>query len=1248
MSNTGRGSPVDLETPPRDEQASQIRDLDRLATFDSDFCLIERSWWDLWCSYSGFRPENQEPPAADDVVRPGPIDNSGLIDELAPPGALTKLRSGLKEGEHFKSVYSSTWSRLERWYGGGPEIRRPLTKDNASGASTLHIYPWKVKVHAKAEKLTLSASNKIVEVWPEETVETLKARALELWSVAKKEDVLWLGPSQSPFKDLESDGGLASTVAAAGISAVGEAVVLVYKAHSEELSKAQIAKADEDVPGPMHGPEPAPPATDLEVERSSQSALGSGPMSRFGQSPLAMVRSFPKEDAAILSPGAPRGMAGLRNLGNTCFMASSLQCLMHTVPLMRFFQSGSYTRDLNVSNPLGLHGELAEAFAALVGKLWQGGVSSVSPVAFRAKLTKFAPQFQGYAQQDGQELLAFLLDGLHEDLNRILDKPYVEDAESPGRSDEQMADEAWTNYRRRNDSVIVDHLQGLYKSTLVCPDCHNRSVKFDPFTYLTLQLPSSKSRQLTICLLAMDGSRPPTNYSIAIPNAGNCAHVYRALASVAGITAAKPEEVLLLAEVHNGAICEQFRDLKASAPEVVTPMGLQQQAQLLAYLYPDPESGPLASDRREVHVLHRDRPQQSVYRFSMRNLFAVPLVLFVPESDIGVKALNNSSAFSSSYLFAVRKDSGLARLARAALRPFQRPEYQETTSISAALDTAVGAEEGEAPSVKEAGGDRWDPWNRAAAAEADGGIGADEGMPPAQSPPGRFDAAWDSLGGPSSKPLRQRLLDDTMRDVDGSSTDDLPALVPGSHASMGMEGDRQPGTRASSTQGTGRASDASSIAPMDSCNNSPVVSPPGSPGAPMEDLPDAVPDPLGGPPGLEPGLGPPTAEAMASMKDGRSHGDEGPSSQGAGAVQEAHAASRGTGPAAAMQRPELLPAFDMFASQTAQPQSPEARAEPSSAAPAEAPPQRTRFTYDNVTFTSDPLAAQSPAEQPQQGSQGPKRVQEGNGGGLDMRLCSPVGELTSSIRPEVPELSDDKEPVCVAMIWAPPMEAAYNVEVLEHPQAHDSMQAAEARRREGPPKHALHECLEAFLHPEQLGMDDSWYCSRCKAHVQADKKLDLWKLPEILIIHLKRFSFSRWRRNKLDNDVTFPMSNLDLSKYVLQEQGVPPVYDLYAVSNHYGGLGGGHYTAFCQVEGQGWAHFNDSDASPESPGNVQSPAAYLLFYRRHAELAKDAPLASHAALFPKASKRAAEGDRGSTEANGVGNAAHANGQLREA
>lgn len=49
---------------------------------------------------------------------------------------------------------------------------------------------------------------------------------------------------------------------------------------------------------------------------------------------------------------------------------------------------------------------------------------------------RFAPQFSGYQQQDSQELLAFLLDGLHEDLNRIKKKPYIELRDADGRPDE--------------------------------------------------------------------------------------------------------------------------------------------------------------------------------------------------------------------------------------------------------------------------------------------------------------------------------------------------------------------------------------------------------------------------------------------------------------------------------------------------------------------------------------------------------------------------------------------------------------------------------------------------------------------------------------------------------------------------------------------------------------------------------------------------------------------------------------------
>lgn len=92
------------------------------------------------------------------------------------------------------------------------------------------------------------------------------------------------------------------------------------------------------------------------------------------------------------------------------------------------------------------------------------------------------------------------------------------------------------------------------------------------------------------------------------------------------------------------------------------------------------------------------------------------------------------------------------------------------------------------------------------------------------------------------------------------------------------------------------------------------------------------------------------------------------------------------------------------------------------------------------------------------------------------------------------------------------------------------------------------------------------YCPNCKERRQANKKLDLWRLPEILVIHLKRFSYTRFLKNKLETFVDFPVEDFDLSNYILQKNGKACYrYTLYAISNHYGGMGGGHYTAFAKV-----------------------------------------------------------------------------------
>jgi len=146
------------------------------------------------------------------------------------------------------------------------------------------------------------------------------------------------------------------------------------------------------------------------------------------------------------------------------------------------------------------------------------------------------------------------------------------------------------------------------------------------------------------------------------------------------------------------------------------------------------------------------------------------------------------------------------------------------------------------------------------------------------------------------------------------------------------------------------------------------------------------------------------------------------------------------------------------------------------------------------------------------------------------------------------------------------------------------------------------ECIEKYCQTEQLEESDMWYCSRCKEHVQAWKHTYLYQTPRILVIHLKRFHFSSvsHRRDKLDTLVQFPLEGLDLSDMVMHwNEGETPIYDCYAVSNHFGGMGGGHYTAYAKGDDGKWCYFDDSRVTPVSnEAEVVSSAAYCLYYKR--------------------------------------------------
>ena len=112
--------------------------------------------------------------------------------------------------------------------------------------------------------------------------------------------------------------------------------------------------------------------------------------------------------------------------------------------------------------------------------------------------------------------------------------------------------------------------------------------------------------------------------------------------------------------------------------------------------------------------------------------------------------------------------------------------------------------------------------------------------------------------------------------------------------------------------------------------------------------------------------------------------------------------------------------------------------------------------------------------------------------------------------------------------------------------------------------------------------------------------MEIFYLPKILMICLKRFSNQRRFSWEKDNSfIDFPINNMDLKDYVIADKENVK-YDLYAVSQHFGGVGGGHYTAVCKNLGK-WYNYNDSSCYPTNEKDVVSSSAYVLFYRRQTD-----------------------------------------------
>ncbi|XP_072249173.1 ubiquitin carboxyl-terminal hydrolase 2a isoform X1 [Leuresthes tenuis] len=214
-----------------------------------------------------------------------------------------------------------------------------------------------------------------------------------------------------------------------------------------------------------------------------------------------------------------QGLVGLKNLGNTCFMNSILQCLSNTHSLRDYCLHNAHRRDLN--NNSRTNTALMEEFAKLIQTMWTSSSSeAVSPSEFKTQIQRYAPRFMGYNQQDAQEFLRFLLDGLHNEVNRVTvrRRGAVEDLDH--LPDEEKGKKMWSKYLEREDSKIVDLFVGQLKSSLTCSHCGFCSTVFDPFWDLSLPIAKKGYGEVSLmdCVRlftkedVLDGDEKPTCY----------------------------------------------------------------------------------------------------------------------------------------------------------------------------------------------------------------------------------------------------------------------------------------------------------------------------------------------------------------------------------------------------------------------------------------------------------------------------------------------------------------------------------------------------------------------------------------------------------------------------------------------------------------------------------------------------------------------------------------------------------------
>ncbi|XP_063980011.1 ubiquitin carboxyl-terminal hydrolase 8-like [Diachasmimorpha longicaudata] len=188
----------------------------------------------------------------------------------------------------------------------------------------------------------------------------------------------------------------------------------------------------------------------------------------------------------------PPGITGLKNLGNSCYMNSIIQCLSNTAYLAKYFIDNGYQDDLNTKSDNETRGQIAEEFAQVIKALWRGQYKSIAPRDLKDTIGQFRFQFDSCEQQDSHEFLTFLLEWMHNDLRKDgkmrIDGPL------------SAAEKEWEKALKGQYSIISRLFMGQLRSTICCITCSGKSITYETFTSLSISLPEANRCSLDECI----------------------------------------------------------------------------------------------------------------------------------------------------------------------------------------------------------------------------------------------------------------------------------------------------------------------------------------------------------------------------------------------------------------------------------------------------------------------------------------------------------------------------------------------------------------------------------------------------------------------------------------------------------------------------------------------------------------------------------------------------------------------------